>query len=89
MTGAAVIHIRSDRAEPIEASDVHGEPSERQTELVPEQMKLCLETAGSSLHFGGELHCGECGLCAPLPDGAAGTHLRLRAWHGRARSTSK
>ena len=62
---------------------------ERQTELVLEQMKLCLETAGSwfgqcpqvqcLLHLGREVRGGERGVCALLSDGPAGPDLCLRA----------
>ena len=56
-------------------------PIERQTELVLEQMKLCLETAGSSLenvlkcnvylHVGREVCGGQRDLCPLLSQGPA------------------
>ena len=61
---------------------------ERQTEIVLEQMKLCLETAGSSfgaslevhrlLHLRREVRRRECGLCALLSQGPSRADFRER-----------
>ena len=66
-------------------------PIERQTELVLEQMKLCLETAGSSLqkraqvqcllHIGREVWRRQRNLCTLLPqDPPARIFVNVPAW---------
>ena len=60
-------------------------PIERQTEIVLDQLKLCVETAGSSLenilkaeclrHLSGHVSCGEYRLQALFPGEPAGAHF--------------
>jgi enamine deaminase RidA (YjgF/YER057c/UK114 family) len=59
-------------------------PIERQTELVLEQLKLCVETAGSSLnnvlkqrllHLGREIRGSQRDLCALFSEKSAGANL--------------
>jgi enamine deaminase RidA (YjgF/YER057c/UK114 family) len=65
---------------------------ERQTEVVLEQMKLCLDTAGSSLEHVFEMQCllrfcreirrGKRGLYALFPKCTAGAHIYMRRCMG-------
>ena len=73
--------------DPATGEDVNA-PLERQTELVLEQMKLCLETAGSSLekvpkrnvlHLCRAIWQGQRDLCPIFPERPAGADLRLRS----------
>ncbi len=74
-------------------------PIERQTELVLEQLKLCLETAGTSLRnvMKCNVYCTSADalrrrqrdLCALFPGRSPGAHLRLRARMVRRRSISR